>query len=176
MKALVIVDVQNDFCPGGSLGTERGADVAAAITEYARGDHGYDYVVATKDWHIDPGEHFEVWPVHCVAGTSGAEFHPNLQVETDEVFYKGQYTAAYSGFEGASEAGESMEEWLTQRGVTELDVVGIATDFCVKATAIDGLEKFQVRVLTDLCAPVADEAEAFAALAAAGATVQPADA
>ncbi|MDO5513457.1 nicotinamidase [Corynebacterium sp.] len=164
--ALVIVDVQNDFCPGGSLATDRGSEVAALIGEYQE-SHGasYDHIVATQDWHIDPGAHFsdnpdfvDSWPVHCVAGSEGAELHPAVRPEPVEAYFrKGEYTAAYSGFEGAAD-GVGMAEWLRARGVEKLDVVGIATDHCVRATVLDALEEgFEVRVLTDMCAPVDEE-------------------
>lgn len=171
MRALVIVDVQNDFCPGGSLATDRGAEVAQAISQHTR-EHGdrYGVIVATKDWHIDPGDHFsdspdykDSWPIHCKAESAGAEFHQNLDTAPiEEVLYKGQYAAAYSGFEGTNKPGDKgtpLAEWLRDRGVDIIDVVGIATDHCVKATVLDGLkEGFEVRVLTELCAPVSDEA------------------
>jgi nicotinamidase/pyrazinamidase len=166
MRALIITDVQNDFCEGGSLEVIRGADVAAAISELLAGDHGYAHVVATKDFHIDPGEHFSdhpdyanSWPRHCVVSTSGADFHPNLDTGAVEaVFRKGQYAAAYSGFEGVDDEGIPLADWLRQRGVEEVDVVGIATDYCVRATAADAVEAgFATRVLLDLTAGVAPE-------------------
>lgn len=167
-RTLVLVDVQNDFCPGGALPTERGDDVAGRIGAYQL-DHSeeYDYVVATKDWHIDPGDHFSIdpdyvhsWPVHCVAHTHGAELHEKvLREKIDEVFLKGKYSAAYSGFEGFSENGEvNLADWLSERGVTDLDIAGIATDYCVRATVLDALkEKFDVRVLTSKCASVNEQ-------------------
>lgn len=175
MRALVIVDVQNDFCEGGSLAVAGGAALAGAISSRLAGAHGYDHVVATKDFHIDPGAHFSAdpdyrtsWPPHCVADTAGAEFHPDLATGAIEaVFCKGAYTAAYSGFEGSDDAGTPLEEWLRRRGVTALDVVGIATDHCVRATAQDAVRAgFDTRVLLDLTAGVAAEstAEAISAL------------
>ncbi|MCK2221650.1 isochorismatase family protein [Actinomadura sp. ATCC 31491] len=161
--ALIIVDVQNDFCEGGSLPVAGGSAVAAAITHHVA-DHGYDHVVATRDYHVSPGEHFSgspdyvsTWPAHCVAGTPGADFHPSLDVAAvEEVFSKGAYAAAYSGFEGASGDGAPMSDWLRERGVTEVDVVGIATDHCVRATALDAVKHgLAVRVLLDLTAGVA---------------------
>lgn len=180
-RALIIVDVQNDFCPGGSLGTEKGADVAAAITQHLRA-HGerYGVVVGTKDWHIDPAGHFapdgvepdfeETWPVHCVAGTHGVQLRPALDASlVDAWFLKGEYTAAYSGFEGHLEdgagedgagaagaaEGSTLAAWLRSRGVTEVTVCGIATDFCVRATALDAVaEGFTVELLSELCSPV----------------------
>jgi nicotinamidase/pyrazinamidase len=108
-RALIIVDVQNDFCEGGSLAVAGGADVAAAISEYVDAHHlEFDHIVATQDWHIDPGAHFaenpdfkDSWPPHCVAGTRGAELHPDLDTEYIQAYFqKGQFAAAYSGFEG----------------------------------------------------------------------------
>ncbi|MEU8634485.1 isochorismatase family protein [Amycolatopsis sp. NPDC048633] len=156
--ALIVVDVQNDFCEGGSLGLPGGAAAAAAISKQAV-EGGYSHVVATRDNHIDPGAHFsetpdfkDSWPVHCVAGTPGASFHPALDVvPIGEVFSKGEYSAAYSGFEGAARDGKSLEAWLREHDVTDVDVVGIATDFCVRATALDAAKAgFGVRVLLDL--------------------------
>ena len=168
MRALIIVDVQNDFCEGGSLAVAGGAAVARAVGTRLS---GYDHVVATKDYHIDPGSHFSAqpdysasWPVHCVAGTNGAEFHPDLdQSRIEAVFLKGAHAAAYSGFEGVSADGAGLAGWLRQRDVDCVDVAGIATDFCVQATAKDALrEGFTTRVLLDLCAGVAPDSTAAA--------------
>ncbi|HEX2313787.1 MAG TPA: isochorismatase family protein [Thermomonospora sp.] len=164
-KALVIVDVQNDFCEGGSLPVGGGADVATAISRHLA-EHGAEYahIVATRDFHLDPGAHFsdepdfvDTWPPHCVIGTPGADFHPNLTLAPIEaVFSKGRDTAAYSGFEGDSDDGTSLADWLRAHGVTDLDLVGIATDHCVRATALDAARAgFRTRVLLDLTAGVA---------------------
>ena len=162
-RALIIVDVQNDFCEGGSLAVEGGAGVAAAISSVLSGG-GWDHVVATQDYHIDPGPHFSAhpdfldsWPAHCVVGTSGADFHPNLVTDRVEaVFHKGEHKAAYSGFEGHTDSGEGLTDWLREREVTEVDVVGIATDHCVRATALDSVAAgFATTVLLDLTAGVA---------------------
>lgn len=164
-SALIVVDVQNDFCEGGSLAVAGGAAVASQINGLLEGDHGYDVVVATRDHHIDPGPHFsdspdfvDSWPPHCVAGTPGAELHPNLRFNRfDAVFDKGQYEAAYSGFEGRSD-GKALEEFLRERGVTEVDVCGIATDHCVRATAADAnAAGFETTVLLPLTAAVTPE-------------------
>ncbi|MFE9332428.1 isochorismatase family protein [Streptomyces sp. NPDC006925] len=170
-RALIVVDVQNDFCEGGSLAVAGGADVAAAITDLV-GDAsaGYRHVVATRDAHIDPGEHFSAdpdyrhsWPPHCVAGTEGVGFHPNFTPAVasgaiEAVFDKGAHTAAYSGFEGADENGVQLADWLRRRQVTEVDVVGIATDHCVRETALDAARAgFRTQVLLDLTAGVAEE-------------------
>ncbi|MCX4508802.1 isochorismatase family protein [Streptomyces sp. NBC_01619] len=169
-RALIVVDVQNDFCEGGSLAVAGGADVAAAITDLiGQATAGYRHVVATRDHHIDPGDHFSehpdyvaTWPSHCVAGTEGVGFHPNFAPAVacgavDAVFEKGAYAAAYSGFEGTDENGSALAEWLRARDVTEVDVVGIATDHCVRATALDAArEGFRTHVLLDLTAGVAE--------------------
>jgi nicotinamidase/pyrazinamidase len=171
MRALIIVDVQNDFCEGGSLAVSGGSAVARAITDLLAKPHDYAHVVATKDFHIDPGEHFSEnpdyaasWPRHCVVGTSGADFHPQFDPDAVEaVFKKGHYSAAYSGFEGTDESGTPLADWLRQRAVDEVDVVGLATDHCVRATAADAAEAgFSTRVLLDLTAGVAPESTAKA--------------
>jgi nicotinamidase/pyrazinamidase len=171
MRALIIVDVQNDFCEGGSLAVTGGAAVAQAISEHVANASHYAHVVATKDFHINPGSHFShhpdyaaTWPPHCVAGTPGADFHPNLATGgVEAVFTKGQHAAAYSGFEGADDAGTPLAEWLRARDVDEVDVVGIATDYCVNATAADAVRAgFTTRVLLDLTAGVAPESTARA--------------
>ncbi|MEI7545100.1 MAG: pyrazinamidase PncA [Mycobacteriaceae bacterium] len=170
MRALLIVDVQNDFCEGGSLAVTGGSAVVPAINALLAGDHGYAHVVATKDFHIDPGTHFSAhpdytssWPRHCVAHTAGAEFHPDLDTARIEaVFTKGAYAAAYSGFEGTAD-GVELSDWLQARGVDEVDIVGIATDYCVRATALDAVRSgFATRVLVDLTAGVAEDTTAAA--------------
>jgi nicotinamidase/pyrazinamidase len=175
-RALIVVDVQNDFCEGGNLAVAGGADVAAAITDLiGQAQPVYRHVVATRDRHVSPGGHFsdhpdfvDSWPPHCVAGTEGVGFHPNFAPAVasgavESVFDKGAYAAAYSGFEGADENGESLAAWLRARDVSEVDVVGIATDHCVRATALDAArEGFTTRVLLDLTAGVAPESTAAA--------------
>lgn len=171
MRALVITDVQNDFCEGGSLPVAGGAAVADAISRYLRSADGYDYVVATKDWHIDPGPHFSdepdyvsSWPPHCLAGSTGADFHPDLDTtRVDAVFKKGARSAGYSGFEGVDDRGTPLRDWLQQRGVDTVDVVGIATDYCVRSTAEDAAAAgFTTRVLPDLTAGITAESSATA--------------
>jgi len=186
MRALIIVDVQNDFCEGGSLAVAGGAAVAAGITSLlASGDHGYDHVVATQDFHVDPGSHFSphpdystTWPPHCVAGSAGAQFHPDLDTSAVEaVFRKGAHSGAYSGFEGVTADGTMLAGWLRARDVDSVDVTGIATDHCVRATAADAAaEGFRTRVLLALTAGVAPEstAAAIGALTQAGVEVTPA--
>ena len=185
-RALLVVDVQNDFCEGGSLPVAGGAAVAAAISVHLRAggwhDFCWDHVVATRDHHVDPGPHFsdapdyvDTWPVHCRARTPGASFHPDLDVAAIEaVFDKGDYAAAYSGFEGAEPGGATLGEWLAARRVTAVDVAGIATDHCVRATALDAVTAgLATTVLLELCAGVAPETteRALAEIAAAGVTI-----
>jgi nicotinamidase/pyrazinamidase len=174
VRALIIADMQNDFCAGGSLAVTGGAALAPAINDYLAGEPGYQHVVATLDFHIDPGDHFSdqpdyssSWPPHCIAGSFGADFHPDLDTNPIEaVFRKGAYTAAYSGFEGVDENGTPLLEWLRQHGIDEVDVVGIATDHCVRCTAEDAARAgLTTRVLVDLTAAVAPDSAA-AALAA----------
>ncbi|MFF0521946.1 isochorismatase family protein [Actinomadura nitritigenes] len=163
-KALIIVDVQNDFCEGGSLAVAGGAGVATAISGHVAARGGdYAHIVATRDFHLDPGGHFsdrpdfvDSWPPHCVIGTPGADFHPNLALAPIEtVFSKGRETAAYSGFEGVSDDDVPLGDWLASRGVDAVDVVGIATDHCVRATAVDAARAgLRTAVLLDLTAGV----------------------
>jgi nicotinamidase/pyrazinamidase len=169
-RALIVVDVQNDFCEGGSLAVAGGAAVAARITDSLYSAADWAHVVATRDHHVDPGDHFSrhpdfiaSWPPHCVVGTAGVELHPALDASRMEaIFDKGEYAAAYSGFEGRS-GGTPLAEWLRSHDVTDVDVVGIATDYCVRATALDAVrEGFATRVLLDRTAGVAPETVATA--------------
>ncbi|MCH6469772.1 isochorismatase family protein [Sinomonas terrae] len=191
-RALIIIDVQNDFCEGGSLAVDGGAAVAARLTDYvARHGNEYGAIVTTQDWHIQPGAHFsetpdyvDSWPPHCVAGTQGSSFHPSLDVSSvDAMFRKGQYAAAYSGFEGhlaqagdaqgSSDDSPALDEWLAKREVTDVDVAGIATDYCVRATALDAVRAgYRTRVLSGLCAGIAsDLSPTFRELEEAGITL-----
>jgi nicotinamidase/pyrazinamidase len=170
-RALIVVDVQNDFCEGGSLAVHGGAEVAFRIGEllhhWSHKDPkapDYQVAVATRDHHVDPGDHFSAepdfdrsWPPHCVVGSDGEAFHPNLDPQPfDAVFLKGEHAAAYSGFEGRSQEGTPLADWLHEHGVTDVDVCGIATDYCVRATALDAVRSgFSTRVLRSLCAGVA---------------------
>jgi len=185
VRALLIVDVQNDFCEGGSLPVAGGIAVARAISEYVGGPDGsrYDYVVATQDFHVDPGTHFSAqpdyamsWPPHCVAGTAGASFRPELDTSRVEaIFRKGQHAAAYSGFEGSTQSGETLRQWLTQRQVTDVDIAGLTADYCVRATATDAINAdFATTVLLSLTAGVAQRTtqDAIEALRQAGITLQ----
>ncbi len=170
--ALIVVDVQNDFCEGGSLPVAGGAEVAyrigALLHHWSAKDlkaPDYAAAVATRDHHIDPGAHFsedpdfaDSWPPHCVVGTDGEAFHPNLDPQPfDAIFLKGEHEAAYSGFEGRSAEGVGLADWLRRHEITDVDVCGLATDYCVRATTLDALrEGFNVRLLTDLTAGVAE--------------------
>lgn len=192
-RALVVVDVQNDFCEGGSLPVTGGHAVAGAIAEHlARAAATYDLVVASRDWHDADnlnGGHFPVageqpdyattWPVHCVAGTEGAAFAAPVTAALDDhdalVVSKGRGEPAYSAFQGVTPEGATLEAALREHGVTELDVCGIATDHCVRATAVDARELgFGVRLLPGLHAGVAPETTAAALdeMAACGVDVQ----
>jgi len=186
MRALFIIDVQNDFTEGGALGVEGGAAVAAAITSYLRTHPtDYDVIFASRDWHDadnDNGGHFaaepdfvDSWPAHCVAGTPGAEYHPALDTSLVDIHVrKGQGVPAYSIFEGTTDDGQTVLVKLDELDITDVDVVGIATDYCVRASAIDALGAHRrVRVLTDLIAGVAPESSAAALreLESAGASV-----
>jgi nicotinamidase/pyrazinamidase len=188
-RALIVVDVQNDFCPGGSLAVGEGDRVAADITQWlASGAERYDVVVASMDWHPPPGgpvpfDHFSdapdyaaTWPPHCVQGTVGAELHPNLSLPDDVVLVrKGQEGAAYSGFEGHDAAGSPLAEVLRNAQIDAVDVVGLATDYCVKATALDARsEGLPVRVLSGMVAGVAPDstAQAVDELRAAGVHIE----
>ncbi len=176
-RALIVVDLQNDFCEGGSLPVAGGDEVARRVAEYvpANADR-YAAVVATADWHEDPGPHWspepdyrDTWPVHCRAGSDGALFHPRAEPAFEHVqlvFRKGRHEAAYSGFEGTAVDGGrqvGLAEWLRDQGIGAVDVVGIATDHCVRATALDAArEGFDTTVLLDLTAGVAPETTADA--------------
>jgi nicotinamidase/pyrazinamidase len=172
-RALLVVDVQNDFCEGGSLPVRGGAEVAFRIAELLRRwqdadpeDREYDYIVATRDHHIDPGSHFshnpdfiDSWPHHCVAGTDGAAFHPNLDPQPfHAVFDKGEYEAAYSGFEGKDVEGRSLVDWLRAHDVDEVHIAGLTTDYCVRTTALDALRNgFRTSVYLHLTAGISRE-------------------
>ena len=169
---MIIVDVQNDFCEGGSLAVTGGGFVARSISDrLATASDPYGHVVASLDFHIDPGDHFSdhpdyvhTWPPHCVAGTPGADFYPDLDTSRVEaIFRKGAHSGAYSGFEGADESGTSLATWLRGHGVTELDIAGIATDHCVRLTAVDAARAgFATQVLLGLTAGVAPDTTARA--------------
>lgn len=186
-RALLIVDVQNDFTEGGALAVAGGDAVASAISTHLAARAGdYEVIIASRDWHDpdgDNGGHFAVepdyvdtWPVHCVAGSPGAEYDPLLV--TDAVthhVHKGQGAPAYSLFEGATESGETVWGLLSAAGVISADVVGLATDHCVRASALDAIAHgIRVRILTDLVAGVAaaPSAAALAELAHAGAVLE----
>lgn len=183
-RALIVVDVQKDFCEGGSVPVKGGADRAAAIAELVRASAGsqYEQIVATRDHHYDPGSHFSDHPDYknsfpALRGRSeGSDFHPGFASTADsdvvdEVFFKGAHSASKSGFEGATENGTRLADWLRAQNITDVDVVGIATDHCVKATAMDAVKAgFAARVLLDYTAGVAPDttAEALTEMRSAG--------
>jgi nicotinamidase/pyrazinamidase len=188
--ALIVVDVQRDFCEGGSLAVAGGAGVAARISALlgTTDRRSYPLVVASRDWHVDPGGHFAPpgtdpdyetsWPRHCVAGTAGAEWHPELRLpERAVVVTKGEHAAAYSGFEGHDERNRALVDVLEAAGVDAVDVAGLATSYCVRATALDAAKAgFATRVLTDLVADVDPAATpaTWAELRSAGVLLEPA--
>ena len=153
------------------MSVDGGERVASSISSYiATNGSSYDVIVVTRDWHIDPGSHFssepdfvDTWPPHCVANTAGASFHPNLNKACDVTalavcISKGAYEAAYSGFEGTDEHGASLHELLRSRRIAAVDIVGLATDYCDKATALDAMKLgYEVRLLTSMCAGVSPE-------------------
>lgn len=151
-KTLLIVDVQNDFCPGGALAVKDGDKVVPVINGII---DKFDLVLASKDWHPVDSVHFEKWPVHCVQNTYGADFHPDLQTDKiDRVLLKGTQNKddGYSAFEATN---VSLADFLREEGVTDLYVCGLATDYCVKATALDACKLgFRTYVITDAVAAV----------------------
>ncbi|WP_435736897.1 isochorismatase family protein [Cellulosimicrobium sp. PMB13] len=183
-RALIVVDVQPTFCEGGELGVEGGNAVAQRIADHAREHRDrYDLVVTTQDWHVDPGEHWsaapdfvDTWPPHGIAGSANAELHPALaDLAPDVSVKKGEYQAAYSGFEGVDDAGRALADVLRDAGIGAVDVVGIAESHCVRATALDAHALgLGTRVITDLTVPVTPELGAAAReeLAAAGVTLE----
>lgn len=185
-RALLIVDVQNDFTEGGALGVEGGNAVAYGLKDHLEsGESRYELIAASRDWHDadnDNGGHFakpgdapdfvDTWPVHCVAGTEGAEYHPAIDVNRIDVHVrKGMGIPAYSAFEGETPDGRNLAEVLREAGITDLDVVGIATDYCVLQSSLHAVgHGIRVRVLSDFIAGVAPETSVAAVkeLAAAG--------
>ncbi len=166
-RALIIVDVQPTFCEGGALAVAGGNAVAERIADFVTANlDEYALIVTTQDWHVKPGSHFsdapdfvDSWPPHGVAGTPEAELHEAIaSLPIDAAVKKGEYAAAYSGFEGVDGQGRSLEDILRGGEVASLDVVGIAESHCVKETALDGLRAgWPVRVLSDLTVPVSEE-------------------
>ncbi|MEE1295466.1 MAG: isochorismatase family protein [Bifidobacterium sp.] len=198
-RALIIVDVQPTFCEGGELGVEGGNAVVARIHDFVTANRGrYDVIATTQDWHIDPGDHWsdtpdyvDTWPRHGVAGSANAALHPDIaSLDIEHHMKKGQYTAAYSGFEGVEDDTDgvptreevalaladdrTLEHLLGEYGVTDVDVVGLALSHCVKDTALDAADRgFATRVYTSLSAPVSAALGEAAEreLAAAGVTL-----
>lgn len=180
--ALLIVDVQNDFCPGGALPVPEGDAVVAplnALAEKVALEGGL--VVASRDWHPRTTRHFAEfggkWPVHCVQGTLGAEFHPDLRVpEGTVIISKGisEQDDGYSAFEGHTDEGKTLQEAFSERGIRKVLVGGLATEYCVRASTLDALEHgYEVYLITDAIRGVNlqpdDSARAIAEMESAGA-------
>ncbi|HHT25151.1 MAG TPA: isochorismatase family protein [Clostridiaceae bacterium] len=182
MKALIIVEEQVDFCEGGSLAVNGGVEVVKKTTEFLTENAGnYDLILATRDWHepdnsngghiSDSPDYVDTWPTHCVQGTPGAEYHPNLDTGFIQVhIIKGMGRSDYSGFQGVDlESGKSLDDILKVNGISQLDIIGIAEDHCVRATAIDGLDLgYKVRVFKDLTTPVTPGTGALEEVASKG--------
>lgn len=152
-KALLVVDVQQDFCPGGALAAPAGNDIIPVINEIM---DKFDLVIASKDWHPAKTVHFEIWPVHCVRATAGAAFHPDLDTsKIDQVVLKGTSNTddGYSAFEATN---HDLTYLLQKNYIDEVYVCGLTTEYCIKATAQDALKAgFKVFVVTDASAAVA---------------------
>lgn len=179
-RALILVDIQPTFCEGGALAVEGGNEVARKVAEFTELNRdNYAVVISTQDWHIDPGDHFsdnpdfvDSWPPHGVAGTEEAELHPAIAGLADASVKKGQYAAAYSGFEGTTDDGLTLADILAEYEITAIDIVGLAQSHCVKDTALDAKAKAdEVRVFTDLTAPVSPELGEKASLIMEGAGI-----
>jgi nicotinamidase/pyrazinamidase len=169
-RALLVIDVQNDFCEGGALAVAGGAAVAGKIGKFLESTR-YDLVVASRDWHdadnnnsghfadsgVEPNYKTN-WPVHCVAETNGAQYHPNLNTEAiGEHIFKGQGQNGYSIYEGITKSGQTFDDLLNAHQIDEVDVVGIATDHCVLASALDSKSHgLKVRVISSLTAGVSE--------------------
>jgi nicotinamidase/pyrazinamidase len=179
--ALIIVDVQNDFCPGGALGVEGGDKIVPIVNDYMNRFAAAGLpIVVTRDWHPRQTNHFKdyggVWPVHCVQNTPGAEFHRELKLPPSSILVSkglGVDEDAYSAFQATDDTGAPLAELLRGRGVGRIFVGGLATDYCVKHTALDGLrEGFAVVVLGDAIRGVDlqpdDSARALGEMRAAG--------
>jgi nicotinamidase/pyrazinamidase len=191
-NALLVVDLQNDFVQGGSLPVPNGMQVAAQVARHIRHfKTEYQFVVASRDYHEDPDGHFSAtpdflttWPPHCVIGTPGAAFVPPIANLVREKFIqtivsKGRHAAAYSAFEGLDSRGHPLLDVLKEQRIDHIDICGIATDYCVRASALDARKnEFQVRILVNLCAAVAEATglQAIEELKAAGCQVQAATA
>lgn len=152
MKALLIVDVQNDFCPGGALAAPNGDEVVPVINQLM---HKFSVIVASKDWHPEDSTHFEKWPLHCVQNTKGAEFHPELNDQKiQQVFLKGTSGKddGYSGFEATN---ENLKKYLTDKNIDQLYIAGLTTEYCIFDTAVNAVkEGFETYVVEDAIRPV----------------------
>ena len=157
MKALLIIDVQNDFIKGGTLAVQKSEKVIPVINKLM---DKFDLIIASQDWHPNQTVHFDKWPAHCVAESRGAEFPSDLNKDKiDQIFYKGTGNKddGYSAFEATN---IQLTEYLKQKGVKDLYICGIALEYCVKASALDALkEGFNVFLVKDATATFSDESE-----------------
>jgi nicotinamidase/pyrazinamidase len=183
-KALLIVDVQNDFCPGGALGVQNGDRIVPILNRYIeRFAQAGMPIFVTRDWHPPMTTHFNtaggVWPPHCIQGSKGAEFHPDLRISNEAIILsKGTAVDedSYSAFAAADARGVPLQDLLRQRGIERIYVGGLATDYCVKETVLEGLmQGFEVVLLQDAVCGVnlqpEDSARAIDAMVKAGVTV-----
>jgi len=162
-RALLIVDVQNDFVEGGSLAVAGGLNIASKISDFLnQKGFSYDYILTSQDWHIDPGKHFELWPKHCEAESFGAKIVENLAktLQKFEVIAlkKGQYSDGYSALEGVDELNRDGVQIIQDLSIDSIDLTGIALDYCVKASALDAKKYVpKVKVLKDLTVGIAPD-------------------
>lgn len=167
VRALLVIDVQNDFCEGGALPVAHGAEIARRITQFIRQRVGtYELILASQDCHVEPKGHFSSkpdfvfsWSIHALKGSYGSQLHQALDSSLiDHVIYKGEYKGAFSAFEGITSAGEYLLELLERREIEVVDICGIATDFCVLHTALDAIDSgFPTTVFLDLIGGVSEQ-------------------
>lgn len=173
MRALLIIDVQNDFCPGGNLAVPKGDEVVPILNKYIKifQKKGWP-IIASRDWHPRNSRHFKefggLWPAHCIQRTKGARFHPNLKLSPTTIIIskgRGLEEDAYSAFQGYDKYGRSLKDVLDRLRIKELFIGGLATDYCVRATVLDALENnFKVKILSDAIRGV-DQKSSLSAIA-----------
>ena len=177
MNALILVDIQNDFCPGGALAVREGDRIVPLVNELQK---QFELVVATKDWHPLNHSSFSIWPPHCIQGGKGAELAGGLETERiEKVFLKGidQAVDSYSGFfDNEHKRSTGLGDYLKERGISQVFIVGLATDYCVKFTALDAIALgFKTTVIADACRGVnvnpGDSERAIEEMEAAGVAI-----